>query len=53
MFRVSDKLAVNNPFLVKAFGLLTGPSQIQKFDKNLDKQGTGVPEAPFCIGSSV
>lgn len=37
----------------KTFGLLTGHSQTQEFGENLDKQRTGVPEAPFCMSSSV
>lgn len=37
----------------KAFGLRTGHSQTQEFGENLDKQCTGVPEAPFRMSSSV
>lgn len=37
-FRICDGLAVNNPFLVKVFGLLMGHSQTQEFGESLHKQ---------------
>lgn len=45
-FRISGGLAVNNPLLVKVFGLLTGRSQTQQFGESLHKQ---FPCAPQCL----